>query len=505
MGITPIKDAAGLQEMLIPQIAPGKMADNSGGDFKTVWNNQAKEAKADGNDLLNSFNNDSVRKGDQAKASDQNTGKSDIRDNDKRVTDRSDSSDKTGDTSKTDVKGKESPDKASAKMDDKSEVKLMDEEMVSATEVIADQITMLLNSLAEMLDISTDDLKEMLASEGIEGFDILDKDVFSAFMIKALGADSQLSLLTNEEDYADYSSGMDLFDAVMDQEAGNFGMKVSELLDAVKTNITVQAGEKGEIKADAPVIRDALAAPAEVTPEIRDRSEEPVTRFVRNSEGQLEQVDIDSAGKVSDSKIVMNAQETGKQNRDQSGSHEEKEFQPSLGVQTGDQFEVKAEAPAPEARPVFSTNAQEIAEQIMDRMKTVTDGDFSDVEMQLHPASLGNLQIRVTNNAGVITAQFVTENEAVKSAVESQMMRLSDQLEAQGVRVEAVEVTIAPKGFDTGSNSRGNETQDGKKGSRTRRITLGDDGEPDTSGMEEEERIAAEMMAANGNSVDYMA
>ena len=142
-------------------------------------------------------------------------------------------------------------------------------------------------------------------------------------------------------------------------------------------------------------------------------------------------------------------------------------------------------------------------------MKTVTNGDFSDVEMQLHPASLGTLHIHVTNNAGVITASFVTENEAVKAAVESQMVRLAEQFEAQGVRVEAVEVTVASHGFEgnldqsAGQSESGNESS--RSGRRTRRIDLSGDDELDTSEMDDEERIAAEMMAANGNKVDYTA
>ena len=500
MGITPIKDAAGLQDMLIPQVSFGKQSDNSGSDFKTVWNNQAKETGADGSNLVNSLNKDSVRSDDFSKASGKKAEKSDIASDDRRMTDRSDSS---GNASKTDVKGKGSPDKTPENVNDRSGGMLKDEEIVSASDVISDQMTALMNSLAEMLDISTDELKEMLAAEGIEGFDILDRDIFSGFMIKALGADSQLSLLTNEEDYADYSAGMDLFDAVMYQEAENFGMKISELLDAVKEK--TQAGENTADVARTQVSADDEALILPDAKAVSEESDEPVTRFIRNSDGQLEQVDIDSAGKVSDAKTVMNPQETGKQKQDHEGRHEDKGSQLLSPAVSSNLSEVKAEVPVEEARPVFSTNAQEIAEQIMDRMKTVTNGDFSDVEMQLHPASLGNLHIRVTNNAGVITAQFVTENEAVKSAVESQMMRLSDQLEAQGVRVEAVEVTIAPKGFDAGSGSGGNETRDEKKNARTRKITLGEDGMPDASDLEEEDLITAEMMAANGNTVDFMA
>lgn len=504
MGITPIKDAAGLQDMMIPQLASEKNADNSGGDFKSIWNSQAKEAKANDRDLLSSVGKNV--KPDHKNTSD-NSQKNGIKASGKDSASKTDNSNRPDSASKTDVKGKGSPDKTADNVNDsQSDGMLKDEEIVSATEVLASKVASLTESLAEMLDISTDELKEMLATEGIEGFDILDKDVFSAFMLKTLGAEDQLSLLTNEEDYAVYSSGMDLLDAVLGSVAGSFDMKISELLSAVKESVETNA-DISALGENIPDLKASAGDGIEVREGIADRTEkEPVTRFVRNSEGDLEQVDINSAGGASgNGKVVMNARETSKQNRDSDSRGDERGAQNLANIQLNNQPEVRPEIPVEEARPVFSTNAQEIADQIMDRMKTVTDGEFSDVEMQLHPASLGNLQIRVTNNAGVITATFVTENEAVKSAVESQMMRLSDQLESQGVRVEAVEVTIAPKGFDTNSDQRGNEADGSKKGGRTRRINLGDEGELDTSDMEEEERIAAEMMVANGNTVDYTA
>ena len=70
-----------------------------------------------------------------------------------------------------------------------------------------------------------------------------------------------------------------------------------------------------------------------------------------------------------------------------------------------------------------------------------------------------------------------------------------------------MEVTIASHSFEqnleSGQNDPGSEN--GRPARRTRRIDLGGDGELDTSSMEEDERIAAEMMAANGNKVDYTA
>ena len=90
------------------------------------------------------------------------------------------------------------------------------------------------------------------------------------------------------------------------------------------------------------------------------------------------------------------------------------------------------------------------------------------------------------------------------------MVRLAEQFEEQGIKVEAVEVTVASHGFEGNLDQSAGQPEGGNEsagnGRRTRRIDLSDlDDELDTSDMDDEERIAAEMMAANGNKVDYTA
>ena len=40
------------------------------------------------------------------------------------------------------------------------------------------------------------------------------------------------------------------------------------------------------------------------------------------------------------------------------------------------------------------------------------------MELQLHPASLGNVKVQLVSTGGVLNAIFTTENEAVKAAVD---------------------------------------------------------------------------------------
>lgn len=456
MGITPIKDATGIADQLLNTVTPGRQSESSGSDFRSVWMEQA----GSGTDKSST----KIPASDTAE-----------RDNV--------SSAGTRGASKTDVRGKESPRTAAKDVDKNTETggMLKDEEIESAQETLASAASGLAERLAEILDISPEEFEDLLQAEGLSATDLLDRDTLSGFLLTALNADSQLSLLTNEADYAAFSEGLDALEEVLSSEAGIKDLDIRDL--------------KAEVE-------EVLQSSINAAGKSEDRS--MTTRFERNADGVLEQVgdaaETENAGR--EGTVTTVKAETGR-NTEDDGYQEMGGFaQNAESVQTDAAGETSAEAPVS-----YVADPRQIADQILDQMKTVTNGDFSDVEMQLHPASLGTLHVHVTNNAGVITANFVTENEAVKAAVESQIIRLSEQFEAQGIKVDAVEVTIASHSFEQNLESGQNEpgSENGRPARRTRRIELGEDGEIDTSSLEEDERIAAEMMAANGNKVDYTA
>ena len=128
--------------------------------------------------------------------------------------------------------------------------------------------------------------------------------------------------------------------------------------------------------------------------------------------------------------------------------------------------------------------------------------------MQLHPASLGNVNVQIASKDGVITAHFTAQNEVVKNAIETQLVQLKTQFEEQGIKVSEVEVTVADYRFQqsfSGNEEHPGENQEGGKKGR-RKINLNElDLEEMPEDMDDSERIAAEMMASNGNTVDYMA
>ena len=201
MGITPITDVAGLMDQLtMPGVNP-MQNQSSGSDFKTIWSDQAAGTVSKA-DKISTY----VQK--------ENTGsdtRRDVNADDKNVKAVADDKSKDIEASKTDVKGKESPDKAGdTKAVDKAEAGgvLKDEDIETAQETLASIIEGLLQKITEILGKDPEEIENLLQAEGIDKMQLLDGDVLASVLVKALGADSRLSLLTDE-------TGCNLFNECM--------------------------------------------------------------------------------------------------------------------------------------------------------------------------------------------------------------------------------------------------------------------------------------------------
>jgi flagellar hook-length control protein FliK len=156
-------------------------------------------------------------------------------------------------------------------------------------------------------------------------------------------------------------------------------------------------------------------------------------------------------------------------------------------------------------------DAMDLIEQINSQIRAVIDNETQSLAMQLHPESLGRMNVELVSRGGQITAQFEAENASVRAALEGHIAELRQSLEQRGLKVENVEVTVATHEFEQnlmGGEQSGNAaSEQSGRGRRSRNINLNDLDPEDIAAeeMDEGERIAREMMAADGNSVDFTA
>ena len=73
-----------------------------------------------------------------------------------------------------------------------------------------------------------------------------------------------------------------------------------------------------------------------------------------------------------------------------------------------------------------SADMEDIVNQIVEQIKVQVNADTSSMEMQLNPESYGKLQLQVLLKDGIVTARMNVENEAVRQALESQVVQLRE-------------------------------------------------------------------------------
>jgi flagellar hook-length control protein FliK len=151
-------------------------------------------------------------------------------------------------------------------------------------------------------------------------------------------------------------------------------------------------------------------------------------------------------------------------------------------------------------------DTQQIMNQILDFMKVKLTPEVNSLEMQLHPASLGTVSVKITSTAGVVAAQFTAQNETVRAAIEGQLVELKENMRVQGIRVDTIEVNVKSQEFNSQLWQGKDESGENEQGSRKnrRRINLnGLDEIPEE--LTGDEKLAAEMMIENGQTVDFSA
>ena len=150
-----------------------------------------------------------------------------------------------------------------------------------------------------------------------------------------------------------------------------------------------------------------------------------------------------------------------------------------------------------------AANTENIMRQVTEFVKVNITANSTSMELELHPASLGTVNMQVVSQNGQVTAQFTVQNEAVKAVLESQLLTLQESLNEAGTKVSAIEVTVANYNLDKGTegNTPENNKDNGQKGSKRRNIDLSSLDSFDD--FDDEEMMEAKVMEMNGNTVSY--
>lgn len=157
----------------------------------------------------------------------------------------------------------------------------------------------------------------------------------------------------------------------------------------------------------------------------------------------------------------------------------------------------------------LSADTVQIMEQIVQQMRVTISNEITTMEMQMNPENLGKVYVNISSEEGVVNAQFHATNEVVKEALEAQVATLRESLNQAGVKVDAIEVTIASHEFERNLEQQSKnpeENVNAQEANTTKRRNISLESLDELSGMmTEEEALVAQIMRDNGNSVDFTA
>lgn len=151
-------------------------------------------------------------------------------------------------------------------------------------------------------------------------------------------------------------------------------------------------------------------------------------------------------------------------------------------------------------------NEVDIVRQVVEQIKVTATQQLSSIEVMLNPENLGKVHVAVTAKQGIVTAQLTAQNEQVKAALENQLTALKEQFNNQGIKVEAVEITVQSHGFEFEQNLEGNNSNQAQQEKKShRKIDLSSLEELDESDMTSEEIRAKDAIVNGNSSVEYSA
>ncbi len=450
---------------------------------------------------------------------------------------------KAGEQSKTDI-GKDDPQlkktetpKAEKPMDsgmrpkmsegpgDGAEVqKPQETEEISPEDIekIEGAIEQVVSVIAEGMGVPAEEVLNAAETLEIEPAGLIDTKNIGDIVLTLSEETDPMALVTNEELFTKVQDLTAAVDAIVEDLAEDMDIEISDVSKMVEV-----ATERPEITSEMQMSVEADSEPK--VPVEQKATEEPMERIsvTIKTAGRDAEVETDDKGNVLKTETVapkeeipteaLNQKERGAEHQEDDGretrgrSEEHHSFAQTTIQNNNLNMEVPVKEPeVPAEQSYLSEESREIMDQVRNGIRADLRPDMDELELSLHPASLGNVKINLINKGGEITAEFKVQNEMVRDIIEGQIGILRESLRENGVKVEAVEVSVETQSFEEnlwqGGQQSGGSTDEERTpgGRRVRRLNL-DEIEEDDADLTEEEALAAEMMAANGNTVDYTA
>lgn len=446
------------------------------------------------------------------------------------VTDRK-STDVTSNTGQKNIKNMQ-------KTDNKDSISKISNDTVSD---IDEKAEAMVNEIAEKLNVSEEDVKEVMETLGITNVDLLNPNILTQVVVNLTGED-QMSLVMDETLYGTLNTLLETADVIKGNLIEELGIS-EEQLPVLLDNVSEKLGNNQPIAAEGLQMDDATEnaiaedtatagnnnvidetqknqmkedIPIEVVQDIREKV--PTQKGTEQVETTVSEENTSETKEFIEKPLESNVtpREANGKNAEHGNQENGQTFLQGL-TETAALLAEKANEAVSDTsfQNVLQTqDTESIMKQMMDYMKLHVGANVSEMEIQLQPANLGTVNLQVASKNGMITAQFTAQNETVKEALETQIVQLKENLDERGIKVEAIEVTVASHEFERNleqgeQEARDSEQAEAIKKTGRRRIILNAEGEEgdelEAEAMDEADRIQIELMQQHGNTISLQA
>lgn len=412
------------------------------------------------------------------------------------------------------------------------ETESLDEEKIKdLAEEISEITNQIVDKIKSEFEVTDEEIEEAMEVLGLTIADLTKPTELRNLLMELTDTTDSIELLTNVELYDSVKEVTDFASNLFTEVAKDFSLSTEQLTEMINTesfeealnevDVSVTSNE-AETEADAEVVSEVTVdktTDSVLAFENSDKANANETKPVdSNNSNESEEVPIDTEKKAPD-KIekpesfaqsnLMNdeAMNERSENRKSFNFDNSNNQDLSLG-QTGTVTNqtVNTVGDIVETVTNYTTGADtdNIMRQVTDYVKVHISEDVTKMEIELHPASLGTVNMQINSQNGQITAHLTVQNELVKSVLETQMIKLQETFDEQGTKVSAIEVTVAEYSLNSQSDNNYSEERSGRNyGSKKKGINLNEIGSLDE--LDEEEQLEAKVMEMNGSSVNYTA
>lgn len=398
-------------------------------------------------------------------------------------------------------------------------------EVKKITDDISSQIV---EKVTDDLDISEDELNNAMQLLGLTAMDLLNPANLSALYCEVTGNASDPQALVLNADFTvlfnDVSQVASENDAQLDLLSQLTASDDGEILDAdiVSSADTTDTNEStGSVNTPEKTVDSSYDDTAASGQNINDTADEAVKVYDGGTQDSSYQNSDEGTSSGETGNGITSDENTEKT---QSKSQVDSSFDDSgervlhhddgahsdnsvLHASVSEQLNTDTSFEMSQSQSRLRVDTTDIIRQIVDSMSISNTTEESAINLQLTPESLGRMYINVSQKNSEISARIAVSNEAVKEALQTQMVNLKEALNNSGIRVNEVEITVASHEFErnleqgAANDSRQQESTNSYNGSNS----SGSGTDSDMMQDRAEERLVTQIMRDNGNSVDFTA